>query len=458
MPPFASEPKFDRVRSWLLPLLFAGLLSGVTLSVWLTLDHFGVPLQQLGWPFRSLIWCILLMGLSGFIFGQAYHEQQVRRAAAMEDPVDEDETEELHEETLPEMPVLTARLAISRRRTESVGDLLVDVFDLTTETADENRVTRTIVLLPAAGLPPFELRPAHPRDYILAWIGVLGLKFDERAAGTLDLREVVSQFTATYRLTLDSTEAMVSGTAQGDEEAVRRVFTLRTMKKVLARKNWRLESYGGYLACWEAEDALGPKRREQLVTDAVELRKSLLAAHHGLAGEPVAAPEGTAPALQQAARLQAALLGGVLGAFAGFFAAGLMQVGEVFGPGEMGIVFPATIIGGGLLCGTVGLLLPLRRPLLQKPKDERQEKVVGCAILVGLFGGFLAGGIIGFMIGELIGLKIGDHKPRQLIFFGCIIAGVFLGPVTSGVSTYYLYRWISGNGYARSKIESDSEQ
>jgi len=277
------------------------------------------------------------------------------------------------------------------------------------------------------------------------WAGSTGLVFDEHAPGTLDGQEVVAQFAATYRVTVASAEAMISGTADTDEEAVRRVFPLRAMRTVLGRPDWCVQSHDGYLACWVAMDALGPKRREKLVSDAVALRAIFLAAKAGAAGEPVAAPLGVVPVQQQAARLQASLLGGVLGAFAGFFAAALLQVGEAFGPGNMFALFPISIVCGVVLGATIGRLLPLRQPLLRKPKDERREKVVGCAGIVGLFGGFFAGGILGFILSEVIGLKIDDHKTRRLLFFGGMGVGAFLGPIVLGVTTNFLYLWIIGN-------------
>ncbi len=428
---------------WIVPLLFAGFFAGVTAAIWFTLDHFDVGLRRFGWPFSSVLTLALLNAFGGFKFGRAFEVQRLRRAAAREDPVVEDESEEPVDDNLPEMPVFANRVDIERRRTERVNGVAVDLFDLTTETSDGDggtvRTTRTIALMTVAGLPSFELRPSQFHDLILKWAGAVGLEFDERAPGTLDGQETVAEFAATYRVTAASAEAMISGTADADEAAVRRVFPLRAMQLLLGRSDWHLESHGGHLACWVEGDVLGKKRREQFVTEAAALRGIILAANAGAVGEPLAAPQGVVPVRQQAARLQASLLGGVLGAFASFFAAAVLHAGEVFGKQNMMVMFPLVIVSGVILGATIGRLLPLRRPVLQKPKDERREKFVGCACLLGLFGGFFAGGIGGFITGELIGLQMGDHKQRAMLFFGGMGLGTFSGPVILGMTANYLY-------------------
>ncbi len=453
-------PDTPAPNRWLIPFLFAGFAGCLAVVVWLTLDHFGIRFGV--WPFSSVITIGLLAGLSGFVFGRAYQQQKLAREAANDDPIEDDDYDTSTDENLPPMPIFADRVRIARRRTENVNGVEVEVFDLTTETSDGDggtvRITRTFALMPAMGLPGFKMRPLQFQDRLIALAGALGLTFDINSLDTLDEREVLGQFVKTYRLTAVSAETMIAGTVDIDENAVRKVFPLKVMQTILARPDWSVQSHGGYLVCWVASDALGPKRRARLVTDAVSLRAVFLKALAGEAGNPIAAPSGTKPLQQQSARLQASLLGGVIGVFLGFFAGVLLHVGEVFGDGNRPEVFLTAILCGGFLGALIGRSLPLRKPLLQKPKDERREKVVGCAILFGLFGGFLGGSIVGIIIGEVIGLQIGEHKKRQLLVFGSMGAGAFLGPVVLGVTTNFIYKRLFRKRTPSTQPESDQGQ
>jgi hypothetical protein len=459
-------PQSTSVGRWLTPALF-GLGSAMgMLALWLTLSHFGAPLGKLGWPFSDITSIALIMGVNGVVVGRALEMMRVRRAAASWDPVEENSPSEDQGEPSepvapqwPAVPLFANLVAVDRRRTHHIDGTTIEVFDLTTETSDGDggttRHTRTIAMLPVEGLPSFELRPRQPYDRVLRWAGLRGLEFDAPAHETLDGKQLISQFTSSYRITLATAEALMTGTIQVDETPVRRLFPLRVMQAMLRRSNWHIQCFDGYLACWEGIDAIGPKRREALVKDAIGLRKLLLEAQRGEAGEPLAAPASSMSVQRQAARFQTTLLGGVLGCFTGFFAAGLLQVGEVFGPEKFTAIFPISILAGIFLGVTVGRLLPLKQPLLRKPADARREKVVGCAVLAGLFGGFFGGAILGIVLTEWMGLAINAHKPRMMWIFGYLGAGALLGPILLGVATNYLYLWIFGSGESVAKGPPD---
>lgn len=450
----------SNTHRWLLPLLFACFFAGVTVAIWFALDHVGVALRQAGWPFSSVLSLALINAIGGGVIGRAYHTRLLQRAASRADPVEENESDADNESdanesgvtvnhNLPAMPLFADCVTVERRRKSTDGGAEFEVFDLTTESSNSDgdmvRIERTVALFHTPGLPQFELRPRGFHHRLLALAGVSGLEFSRDSAGTADGREVVARFASAYRVTLAPEETLIASQVEVDEMAVRRVFPLKSMATLLKRTDWHLESHGGHLACWVATDPLGPKRRAALVNDAAELRSILLAAVEGKAGEPLDAPPGVAPLQRQAARLQATLLGGVGGAFAGFFTAGMLRVSEVIDQDSMAKIFPLATVAGALLGATLGRLLPLRRPLLRQPKDKRLATVVGMAAVAGLLGGFIAGGVSGAIIGELMQLKIDDHKQRALLFFGGIGVGSVLGAVGLGTTAHYLYLWILGH-------------
>lgn len=461
---------------WTTPVLFAVFGAGLYAAAWLAIDRLGAGggpgrLRGVVWPFNSLPVVSTLGGLSGAIVGRVVLARRVFRLAEAADPVEtsrEDESAPDSDEfALPDLPAFANPVAVSRRSSERVGDVTAVVFDLTVEEPSGEdgtvHVTRTVVLLQADELPPFDLRPRRPGDRILAWAGAEGLRFDAAAAGTAKDAAVVDRFAAAYRLTTVSPDAMLSGMVEeGDDDAARRVFILGTMRVVVRRADWAVQSQGGHLASWEAADrwspprrGLGPKRRARLAADAVALRAALLAAHRGTPEDQVVpAPTGAVSSARQAARLQWALRGGFLGGLAGLVFGWMLSVAVFFGQpagqralaGGLIVAWLASILLGAALGAAVGRLLAPRRPVRPRPAapDPRREKVVGCGVLAGAAGGFFGGAIVGVVLGEVVGLEIDDMQERALLFFGGALVGLFTGPIVLGKATDFVYRQWTG--------------
>jgi hypothetical protein len=449
---------------WILPTLLAFVGAGVYAGIWLVVDGLGVGqgpgrLHSSPWPFNSLPAIAFLGAISGAVVGMRVHAYRALRQVTASDPIEPlpetDATADFVLSDLPRLPAFVGGFDLSRRSAERVGDVTADVFDLTVEEGDSDStalVTRTVVLLPAEGLPGFEFRPRRPTDRLLSWAGATGLRFDAAAVQTTDDADIVNRFEATYRLAIVSPQSMISGAVEESDEAVRRVFLLETMRLTLRRSDWTIQSHGGYLACWETptpwtrpRHGLGTKRRARLVTDAVALRTAFLDAQAGkTTGQIIPAPGGAVSLTRQAARLQASLLGGLLGLVGGFF---LFWVTFFTRPvGNLSIfLLPVFCLLGAALWATIGRLLPLRRPMLPKPPkpaDPRRDKVIGCGILTGLFGGFFAGAIAGAILGDWLVL---GFDQGMLLFFGGACIGLITGPIVFGLATRFLYKWWKGN-------------
>ena len=90
---------------------------------------------------------------------------------------------------------------------------------------------------------------------------------------------------------------------------------------------------------------------------------------------------------------------------------------------------------GGIFLGS---RLPITKPLLQKPKDPKHEKRVGCAVLFGLFGGFMFGAIAGAAVGIM--LDIDNVVLMVVLFFGGSGIGAIAGPILCGMAANAILR------------------
>lgn len=406
--------------------------------------------------------------IGGGVMGHKFLEHRARKLADLDDPPEtvsphsEAGGHEGHREEAA-FPKLTAFQLADERIVRPVGTERVDgeavelhnvtLIDHSSE-GSSDRTVRTIALLAAEGFPAFYLRPRRWSDNLLSSIGSVGLSFDARGVNGLENARRVRDFANRFRLTGVSHEQMISGVMEEPPEgAIRRLFSLSSMKVLVSRPHLSVESADGRLAVWHGGD-LGRKRRRQLAVDAIAVRSALLAAHTGQDKSPIVpAPPGSSPALRQAARLQASMLGGVIGAFAGFFTSAVINAGRFFKApfGERaaqfeadGAIFLLCIMAGAGLGMLVGVSLPLQRPLLRKPDDPRREKVVGCFILAGLFLGGLLGGLGGILAGEWLNLGVDDAARRAQLFFAGVGTGTILCPIVLGVTVNTLYKLISG--------------
>jgi len=404
-------------------------------------------LERQGFPLNN-VWVFATAGaVVGLFFGIARHRRKIRYAAeAAEISAENDFAFDAAPEDpdRPEMPLFANMSSIDNRMTTKKDGVRVEVFDLTTvdRSGDSTQyLQRTVVLLPAPGLPHFRLNAKNLGSRFLGWIGVKGVTFDPNATTNENDRAAAEAFARNYQLTTVETVELASGSpevfAAGDD-AARKTFPLPVLRALAARPGWTIEAHGGQLAFWQGNAVHAPRKRLAMIEGALHLRKVLL--------RPLN-PKDVLPAIpgtdrgHQSGRMQGALLGGVIGAFGSFFI-GFIGVMILFmerkpGPGdgfpvEM-LLIPVILLLGTVLGVLIGSRLPIRGPLLKSPKDPKLENRVGCAVLFGLFGGFFLGGGCGGALAIGLDLPIDDHATRMILFFGSIGIGTVAGPIVCGV-------------------------
>src|SRR5262249_1875200 len=104
------------------------------------------------------------------------------------------------------------------------------------------------------------------------------------------------------------------------------------------------------------------------------------------------------------------------------------------------LLFPAIMAVGTALGILVGSRLPIRKPLLTKPKEKRTQRGIGCAVVFGLFGGFLGGAALGGTSGDMLNLRHDQHTIRMALFFGGAGVGAITGPILCGLLASKLIR------------------
>jgi hypothetical protein len=392
-------------------------------------------LERLEWPINSQITITLAGALFGLVRGYFKHrkdEQLKVELAEVSESADMELEEKPAEVEHPPMPLFENMYSITNRMTGEQSGLPVQVFDLTTTVKSDDGdswYTRTIVLLPAEGLPHFTLIERTVGYRLLSFLGSDGVTFDPAAAPPED-RDAVERFARFFVLCPGELKDLSGGEPEKFDEldaAARQVFTLNVIKAFADQPGWSVESHSGHLAFWRGKDARSAAQRVAMVPLALKLREVLFQSD----------PKAVLPRKpgtdreRQAARIQGGLLGGVIGMFVSFFTAGIVVSSLVFNrqPGEMGfpfemLLFPVIMVVGVTLSVMIGSRM--KKPI-RKPKDKRYERGVGCGILFGLFGGFLGGGAAGAIISESFGLPIGAHTIRIALFFGGAMFGAIGG-------------------------------
>lgn len=410
-------------------------------------------LARMGWPFDSVVLCAVVGAVGGAVLGWIRFRRQGRHRvdlAVLSEKLDLQFNSEPEEFQPPPMPLFEKLESIDNRMSGIHEGVSVEVFDLATVVkSDEGSKTyrQTVVLLPAPGLPKFQLNAKTLGYRFLDWIGARGITFDPAAGPTEEDRTAIAQFGRNYNLSAGDTTDLAAGTPEiftEQDQLVRTRFTLEVLKALAKRPGWSIQSDCEHLALWMGREVRPANERPRLLASALALRTALL---QSSVGAVVVPPLPGADRSRQSARFQGALLGGAIGLFVSFFFAFIAFAAVMSGKpaGDPGFPFEILLVPLTLAIGTcigifLGSRLPITKPLLRKPKDPKHEKRVGCAILFGLFGGFIFGGVAGAALGMVLQLGFDDFVPRMVLFFGGSGVGAIAGPILCGMAANKLLR------------------
>lgn len=347
-----------------------------------------------------------------------------------------------------------------------VEGIPIDVVDATlvSESTDSEGGTsrktteRTVVLLPAEGVPDLDLSAAGRGMRLLHRLGIAGMAFDASAMATGDATEAVERFDRSWIVAPGAEPMAEDDDPSSREAAVRRLFPTRVMDQLEPHAGCSAQFRGGRLAVWRGNGFRSAEQRRGLVADALALRRILVeaAARPAADGEVVPAPAGET-ATRRARRGLGAIAGGVLGLMLGFFGGAIGFAGIFFGAdppfASTAVLMPLMVLGGAALGAVAGALIGMAAhrlmpipegvsiaSLTHGPRRRRPTRRAGLAEGLGMFLGFGLGGMVGG--GAVMGL-VQVFGPRDApvwlilpVFFGCPIAGAVLGSIAAG-------RWAS---------------
>jgi hypothetical protein len=327
-----------------------------------------------------------------------------------------------------------------------VNGVPVHVFDCTTVIkGDENDTItdRTVALVPADGLPDFDLRPRTVGRRLLGLAGFDGLSFDADAAGPANA-EAVRRFNQQFQLWVGDPLALLRAIAEGEpidraeqETAVRRLFTPAVMAAVNDFPGYAAEAAAGHLAVWRGSGVQSATTRPALRDAAMALRETFRRANQTGSGTVVPARPGSGVG-RQAGRMRNAAIGGVAGLFGGFVVSAVLIPLIVFGavrddgPG-IGfflppVVFFGCVLGGGLLGALIGSRVPVRaRPPEDPEQRNRRARAMVRGGLIGLFVGSFGGFLLFAGIEIVFGWRLDNFGVEGAIFFGSSFGGAGLG-------------------------------
>ena len=218
----------------------------------------------------------------------------------------------------------------------STGDLdgvPVSVFDMT-ECIDTGEgfsyPTRTMMLIPAAGLPALTVSPRWAGRFAHIF-GFGGMTFDPTGA-PVDEADTVRQFGRTFRIDLPGDPGQwtpATPESRFNEEWVRRLITPTVMATLHGQPGWSFQAAGGWLACWRGDKVCPAGERPNLIAAAGVIRTALLAA----AADPspvIVSPAQLPTCGQFRARVLGTISGALLGLFGAFFVS-FFGIAKAFG-------------------------------------------------------------------------------------------------------------------------------
>ncbi len=293
------------------------------------------------------------------------------------------------------MPLFRYWSSGANRTSGRVAGRPVEIFDYTVVPyQNSGRATRrTVVFLPGAGLPDFDLRPRTLGTRLLRGFGVEGITFDPACAEDPDDAGAVETFNRLYLVAApDLGTFLAQSLAPPDpalganvEQAVRRLFAQDLMRGLTRYPGWSAQAHGGYLALWRGGMPIAdygptigfgsvsscsiemvmrrPSRfcpageRPKLLEEALRLHDALNRSKTGEVVAPVVPHIPDTPRTKQGDRLAGAAIGAILGLLCGFIAmqgtrrfvvqSSAQQLGGL-APIAVGLIF-----FGGILLGTV---------------------------------------------------------------------------------------------------------
>ena len=213
---------------------------------------------------------------------------------------------------------------------------------------------RTVVLLAAEGVPPFDLRPRTRGARLLGWAGFRGVAFDPSGAADPAEAEEVRRFGERFRVAPFGQEADLDG-------VLRPLFRPPLMRALNRHPGCSVQVAEGTLAVWRGESSRPARGRPELLDAALAIRAALTGAA-GAAGAVLPAPPGMDPASQRI-RVGNAAIGGVAGLFLGFFLFGAFLFRSSINMHRFAAIFPLAFFGSLILGGAIGALLGARAPV-----------------------------------------------------------------------------------------------
>ena len=291
--------------------------------------------RELGWPVSSYWLAAAVGAVCGMISRSRERRAQLRHSAGTEQTA-----AELALTYLPtvERPAVTLSCfdkwhSGKDGATGEFDGVPVSVFDMT-ERIDTGEgfsyPTRTIMLIPAAGLPALTVSPRWAGRFAHSF-GFGGMTFDP-ASAPVDEADTVRQFGRTFRIDLPGDPGpWMSATpkSRSAEEAVRRLITPTVMATLLGQPGWSFQAAAGWLACWRGDKVCPADERPNRIAAAGAIRAALLAA--AADPSPVVVPPALLPTGGQfRARVWGSISGVLLGLFGALFAS-FFGIAKAFG-------------------------------------------------------------------------------------------------------------------------------
>jgi hypothetical protein len=443
--------------------LFAAIGWSLTLNIiWYFFNECGKNIgitfvREQGWPVSSA-WLVLMIGaVFGVLRNMYLHRAELRTAAvALSTAADLGlEYTQTVERPPISLPCFEHWQSGKDGNTGFIDGEPVSVFDMVeddlSDTDGSSGRARTVVLLPASGLPEIVVSPRWFRGWLAHAFGVLGMTFDS-AAAPIGETEIVRRFGRAVRVELPGNpDQWTERTAeeQKQEAAIRRLFTPKLMTTLLRYRDWSFQAGGGWLACWRGDIIQPVRERPELIAAARKIRAALLSA----AADPapvVLPPQTPLNQGQFAVRLLGTLIGALAGCIAGFelistwymnpfaFAPFIGMIAGLFAGGFCGYWVGAIV---GRLPMVARWKLPPPDPLEQKAeKLRRRQWILVCGFVgwcIGLPAGFAAfialedfirgngawkivypilafgGGIAGIICGALVGNRLARRRTER---------------------------------------------